>query len=80
MDDLVDIVAHDVAAEAGADTFGSIDEDHGDDGRVVDGFDTESIIIEVGECVGVFGHEDVACDGVKLCEDVSFGCGVMSTL
>jgi len=64
------IVARNVRAPTGTNTFGTVDKHHREDRKVIFRFDRIVVILEIVEEGVIVGMEDCTCDGGGFCEDI----------
>ena len=69
-DNVFGIVARDVRTPTSTNTFGSVDEHHWENGKVMLRFDQIVVIFEIVEKGVIVGVEDCSCDGSGFREDV----------
>lgn len=68
--DIFGVVARDVRAPTGTDTFSAVDEQHRENRKVILGLDQVVVILEVVEEGVVVGMENCSCDWGGFCEDI----------
>ena len=64
------IVARDVRAPTGTNTFGAVDKYHREDRKVIFRFYRIIVILEIVEEGVIVGMEDCTCDGGGFCENI----------